>query len=421
MTKDFSDMMHLFACAALGKPIAQEITADIGDILKCAFEQNISALVFSAIKPLYEKGNITIDKEYYHRLRHFTLDVASRNIQRNQFMHGVFQQFQENNITYCVLKGELLSRFYHSPNLRISSDTDILIKKQDIKKIKRVLESMNFNIKPLSQTSHHIVAVHPVGGILELHLRLYDELFEDIWFNKCVAQKEPIMIVETSDGAKLPTLGVTDGLIFVTLHCIKHFLSCGMGIKQVMDTLMYMCAYKAQIDWERFWNHMTHLNYHTFVNHLIGIGKEHLLFSENDLFDCSYDKDLINGLLEDIDKGGAFGHEESERFSTYMRYTSERYNRFKAGEFKKYIRKWRFKNIIGAIFPNIKHLATKYPYLKRLPILYPISCLHRIISTGWNIIKKNTHTSKYTAVFGDKLENSTLNRRMSLIKKLDMI
>lgn len=421
MTKTFANMIHLFACAALGKQVSCDITADISEIIRYAYEQNVAAMVFTAMKPLYEKGCPTIDKTYYQQLRYYTLETGSKNIRRNQFMSNVFCQLQENKIDYIVLKGETISCLYNTPSLRISSDTDILIKKQDLKKIKKILTSLNFNIKPKNPTSHHIVAVHPIGGILELHMLLYDELFDDVWFDKYTKQQEPVMYITVSDGIQLPTLGVTDGLIFITLHCIKHFLSRGVGIKQVMDTLMYMHGYKDKIDWDRFWQLMIHLNYNNFVNHLIGIGKEYLMFSADDLPKCKYDMNLINDILTDIEKGGVFGYEEAERSGMYMRYTAKRYSRFKTGSFSKYIRAWRMKIIVNALFPHIHHMAEKYEYLKKWPILYPIAWFKRITLVLWRIFKSPSNIFKYKSVFADKVENDVFNKRMTLFKQLDMI
>jgi hypothetical protein len=340
---------------------------------------------------------------------------------RTTAVYHIIQKLEQNGIQCCVLKGEVVAELYHNPTCRVSSDTDILIDKELEKKAVKILEQNGFSVMSRSNTSHHVRATHPIAGLIELHIHLYDELFEYVWFNNNLPSVENKRRLKTEQGNYITTLGINDGLIFITLHCIKHFLSRGVGIKQVMDTLMYMHGYKDKIDWDRFWQLMIHLNYNNFVNHLIGIGKEYLMFSADDLPKCKYDMNLINDILTDIEKGGVFGYEEAERSGMYMRYTAKRYSRFKTGSFSKYIRAWRMKIIVNALFPHIHHMAEKYEYLKKWPILYPIAWFKRITLVLWRIFKSPSNIFKYKSVFADKVENDVFNKRMTLFKQLDMI
>lgn len=42
-----------------------------------------------------------------------------------------------------------------------------------------------------------------------------------------------------------------DHLIFLLLHAFKHFISSGVGVRQLCDIALWMRRFGAQIDWQR--------------------------------------------------------------------------------------------------------------------------------------------------------------------------
>ena len=193
-----------------------------------------------------------------------------------------------------------------------------------------------------------------------------------------ISNEEPYRKIKTQDGFELITLGVTDGLIFITLHYIA-FLTRGVGIRQLMDILLYMKQYKNRIDWGRFNRLMEHLKYKKFMENSIGIGVKYMNFKEEDLPSFSADDSLMLAILSDIEKGGVFGKNESGRKGFYLTYTKARSNASKKGIYNVYVRKLRILNIMKVIFPRYTSLKQKYTYIDKHLLLYPIAWIHRFV------------------------------------------
>lgn len=420
MIQAFADMIYLFSCGSLGISPKLNHVIDIDEICQQAVTQGVWHTVFLAINNLYEDGSLNIEHEVFNDLKHQTMAAVAINIKRLFMIHKLIQKLEYSGIKCCVLKGEVLSYLYNNPNCRISGDTDILIEIDKKDKAIKILTQFGFNVKPLNATSHHIVATHPVAGMVELHLHLHDELFEDVWFDNKMLNQEEYRIIKC-DGEGIPTLGITDGLIFVALHYIKHFLSCGVGIRQLMDILLYMKNYYTEIDWKRFNDLMEHLKYQKFIDNSVGIGVKYLNFNTEYLPKVTCDDSIMAKILYDIENGGVFGKNEDDRVGFYMQYTKARFNRFKNEDYHAYIKRWWRPNLIRVIFPHIKNLTIKFPYVKKTPLLYPVAWLHRIINLFIGFVKKEKSMNRYINTGEGFMENDVVKKRMDLIRELDMI
>ncbi|OQB14342.1 MAG: hypothetical protein BWY15_01199 [Firmicutes bacterium ADurb.Bin193] len=421
MTQSFEDMIYLFSCGAKGimPSIGHEI--NINEIYKYAKDQGVWQTVFVSLKKLCNDGELELDLDNFTAFKNQVLYMVASNAKRTLKIRSLIQAFEQSQIKYCILKGEVLAQLYHNPGLRSSGDTDILIDKADKKAALRALKSCGFDIEPQNATSHHIRATHPVAGLVELHLSLYDELFEDVWFDNKALNKEEYIRIKTDDGGEIQTLGITDGLIFVALHCTKHFLSKGVGIKHLMDILLYCEHYRNEIDWDRFNNLMKHLKFKKFIDNIFGIGVNYLNFNSESLPDHTCDAGIMSKILSDIERGGAFGKNESERKGFYLEYTKMRFKQFKSGDYNSYIKRWWAPNIIKALFPHIKDLAEKYPCLKKYPFLYPIMWINRVLRLIISFIKKEKSINTYLNLGKTPAESPIVKQRLDLIHELDMM
>jgi hypothetical protein len=150
-------------------------------------------------------------------------------------------------------------------------------------------------------TSNHVNAVHPVAGEFELHVSLYPETYESMWFHSATEKSEELIELVTDQQQRISTLGINDGLQFRTLHFIKHFLFEGAGIKQLMDILLYMSHYKNEIDWNAYNTLLKHLSFDKLMDHCIAIGTQYLGFADEELPAVQFDQTLMQKILDDME------------------------------------------------------------------------------------------------------------------------
>ena len=309
-------------------------------------------------------------------------------IQRTNHFLEVYKKLIEKNIKILVFKGIIFRNMYNNPDDRISSDEDILIKKEDYEKVKEFFLSEGFEFIDKGEECAYFSK--STGLCIEVSTSLFsheskayghlNKLFEDVFEKSIKINIDKIDIL---------TLSHEQHLIYIVFHNMKHFLTGGFGIRQVADFSKYIETYGEYINWEKFWSDLKDLNYDTFALNLIEISLRYLGFNDDKItypdnitsFDelKNSQKYYINSesLINDILDAGVFGASTMDRKHTALMTLD-------AVEDKKK------SNRLKAVFPNVNYLKDNYTYLQKYPILLPVAWGQRILS----YLKKNK-TSSY--------------------------
>ena len=309
-------------------------------------------------------------------------------IQRTNHFLEVYKKLIEKNIKILVFKGIIFRNMYNNPDDRISSDEDILIKKEDYEKVKEFFLSEGFEFIDKGEECAYFSK--STGLCIEVSTSLFsheskayghlNKLFEDVFEKSIKINIDKIDIL---------TLSHEQHLIYIVFHNMKHFLTGGFGIRQVVDFSKYIETYGEYINWEKFWSDLKDLNYDTFALNLIEISLKYLGFNNDKItypdnitsFDelKNSQKYYINSesLINDILDAGVFGASTMDRKHTALMTLD-------AVEDKKK------SNRLKAVFPNVNYLKDNYTYLQKYPILLPVAWGQRILS----YLKKNK-TSSY--------------------------
>ena len=310
-------------------------------------------------------------------------------IQRTNHFLEVYKKLSEKNIKILVFKGIIFRNMYNNPDDRISSDEDILIKKEDYEKVKEFFLSEGFEFIDKGEECAYFskstgLCIEVSTSLFSHESKAYGHLnklfFEDVFEKSIKINIDKIDIL---------TLSHEQHLIYIVFHNMKHFLTGGFGIRQVADFSKYIETYGEYINWEKFWSDLKDLNYDTFALNLIEISLKYLGFNDDKItypdnitsFDelKNSQKYYINSesLINDILDAGVFGASTMDRKHTALMTLD-------AVEDKKK------SNRLKAVFPNVNYLKENYTYLQKYPILLPVAWGQRILS----YLKKNK-TSSY--------------------------
>lgn len=419
MTRQFETMMYLFQCAARGKTVNIDKLSieDLKQIRLLAQQQQIWSMIYmmlinhSNIKEFFSSNDI-------NNCENNILYTATKKYQGKMFLDNILKKFIKNDIDAILLKGETLAELYKYPELRFSGDIDLLIRKEDEKKALEILIDNDFEIINRLNTEHDTKCIHKMLGVLELHVSLYDDYCEDIWFNGINSIEEKPVKFITSDGFEYTVLGYTDQLLFITLHFIKHFLSSGAGIRQLMDVLLYVETYGDKTDKTRYVSIMQHLKYDYFMDICMYIGENYLgsdkskLIYINGVADYSDEAQIV---LNSIEQTGLFGHNDLSFRQFHKLYTKERYNATFPGDYRSYIKNRKSKNsLLKIIFLDKNRLQEKYTYLRKHKYLIPIAWIHRCIRALFKLLKKEK-------IQEPMLSNIEYNQKLEMLNKLRMI
>ena len=409
MSRDFEDVLYLFSCGALGIEATINHSLNIQEIYNISCKQGIWGVVFIALKQLYGQNKIEIDKQILELWDNSFLSVAVKQLRKQNIINNVLCELKKNNIKAFVLKGDIVAQYYKEPLSRISSDTDIYVGRQQLEKAEKIFENCGFNVSARSPMEHHTVCNHPVGGSVDLHLTFHDDCFEEKFFKGYTEITETGLNYNIND-YKFLTLGATDNAIFLFLHLVKHFLSCGTGIRQIMDFLLFWKNNSQYINHSKFKQMLDDLGFSNIYIASVHIGLKYLQFTGADVetFEIVPNDFFANWLLLDIEQGGVFGKLEQRKLTFYYLFgdveMGESINKKIPQYLKLYMNTFKYS-----------YLSKKYVYVKKHKSLLPIAYINRIYDLILSVFRI-TVTIKKASI--DNSEYNNITNRMQIINKI---
>lgn len=394
MTQEFRDMLYLIGAEVSGKEYNPDHKLNIEGILRAAAVQGVRTLVFPQLEKLCPDECAKYTPAFWGEI--------GSGIRRNAFQLKTLSELKKKGIRVCLIKGLAAAAAYPHPEYRISSDTDILIDEKDEAAVLAFLKENGYSIEPRrSKNDHHTKACHPIGGLLEVHVRLYSFSTQKIILGGMELYGEEYKI-ESFDECEVYTLGTNDALMYLTAHYLKHLVDEGGGVRQMLDLLLYMKKYESEIDFEKYNSAMQALGYEKLIDVVKTTGA---LFWGMDF--PKEHRELCEELLTDSEEYGLFGHNAGEKNGFFSVYCECRGGKMKSGAVQFFggeqsRMKRLFPDAQGMVERGYKHADNK--------LLYPFCCIHRLFDKSFEMI------------FGKKKrENPQIEKRLDMMKKLGMI
>ena len=422
MTNEFKALMLLVGAAAQGKAL-QKLPDDLdwARIERLANEQAVQTLLGYALR-------LSPALDCPAELRESLVSQMRQEAFSNHaWKHSTLQLLAEMNaagIPALLIKGYAVADCYAAPDCRMSGDTDLLIEPKNEKRACAFMKANGFAVEHRWTNGHHDVCRHPQLGCVELHVMLYDEIVEDVWFGRMDGREfvsESAIEVATQDGS-YRTLGYTDHMIFLMLHLIKHFIMTGMSLRMMLDVALFFSHHAGRIDCARFWKTMESLKYGTIAQNILWAMVRY----------CGIDATSIPGLceacpkqvgmiLDDLENGGWLGKiDEKAREEGWYEYNRQLLmkNRSKA-QYLLFMLRWKIGAYLKALFPSRKTLAIRYPCVQKSALLIPLVWLHRLIFRGSRAVKKGALTTYI--ITDEKKIGTSAQERVQMFKNLGMM
>lgn len=377
------------------------------EILTLSKHHNIFPLVFEKAS---EIDSFRMIKEYPFYLTQ-VFSTIGLQIQHTDTFLKLYEAFLREDIHPIVVKGLICRSLYGEyQDHRPSSDEDIVIEIKDFEKVRHILEREGFVGNKDSFTEKQVEYLQEfsfynstVKFSIDVHVNLFgyknklrqkmNTYFGDIFCN--------YQNVEIS-GVLVRTLNHTEHLLYLMLHTFKHFTSSGMGVRHVLDVLMYIREYGEQCDWTYLNKVLKDVNAELFFSDLIHIGNKYLGFE----LSPNYEANCPEALLDDILFGGIFGN-STETLQTAGQIT------YAAMAGQGVDKSSGFMGHIKIIFPDKHQLMGRHPILAEKPWLLPIFWVQR-----WGrVLKRSKRNGMNVTSEGVKLGQ----QRVELLKKYKVL
>ena len=371
---------------------SESIKLDYQKLFDLANQHQVSALIYNQIYNFDD-----FPEEIKLRWKRDALKINAFQTRKTMKILQVYRQFLKQGLKVLIVKGLVCRSLYPQPDNRQSNDEDLYVRKEEYEAVKDILLKNNFTV--ISENDDVTTFIDPVSGLsIELHTALFSseskaygnyQRYFDQAFDEC--------IVHRIDGVEVYSLEYTQHLLFLILHFVKHFFHGGVGIRQVVDIVMYSEAYGDKVKWDRLYDILKDLNIYVLITSLFAMAHDQLEFDYTKIqVPEGIDKSDYQDLFDDIMDAGIFGQSSSERIHsatiTLNTISDEK------------------TSVLKSIFPSLKEMQGKYKYLNKYPVLLPFAYLSRIVNYKKNNSSKN---SQRTIEVG--------KQRIELLKKYRVI
>ncbi len=282
------------------------------------------------------------------------IGAQSVSLLENQRLEAdrLFADFEEAKIDYMPLKGILVQKLYPKENMRAMSDVDILVRREQYERIVPIMERAGFVQGEESDHEYHWMKdkVH-----IELHKSLMPSYHKSLYayFGDGWEKAAPV-----HRGACRYEMNDEDQFIYIFAHYAKHFRDGGIGTQHFTDLWVYRRA-KPDMDEEKIIAGIKALNFYEFYQNVMQAARA--WFQDEPL------TEKAEQITRETLSGGAYGKAKSRQNAEVVR------NFPKGGKSAKL--KW----LLRKIFPSYRNMCGKYPWLRRLPFLWPVSWVIRWI------------------------------------------
>lgn len=292
-------LLELIRKSLFGFDSTGPVDCDYYAVLKEAKQQTVLGLVFQYIPDLV----LSQDSEWKHIAEQQTAFFL-------QYLHEqdlVKHILDDANIPFVVIKGCASAIYYPDPSKRNMGDIDLLVRKEDYDRAKEILFAEGYcsnqkeNIRNITLKKHRIA--------IELH-RQFSSIDKDL--ESYVVDGMRNSEIRNIDGCVFPMLPKLANGIVLLDHMRQH-LKVGLGLRQVIDWMMYV---NTELD-DAFWNaEFKSVAKDTGLEKLALVAtqmcKKYLGLSERITWCLSADEGICDELINNLFDSGNFGIKRGE-------------------------------------------------------------------------------------------------------------
>lgn len=277
---------------------------------------------------------------------------------QSYYLDIIKNEFEENGIKYCVMKGPVIKKLYPSRDLRKSSDLDIFVEDKYTEKARDILEKLGFSTLNFDHRNAHDQYLIDKRINVEIHRRLISRRCP--WQKECQKIAERLLPVK---GKKYEyEMTKEDYYIYMIAHIAKHMQRKGAGIKMIMDVWIYLNYYKDTLNRALIDIYIHKCGLTKFERNIRRLCKFWFENGESD--------ELIDQMSSYVIGSGSFGsfeqldNEEAAKNSLYTANSSVS----------------KMVTCIRKFFLPYRKMRLQYTVLKKYSVLLPICWIHRGIN-----------------------------------------
>ena len=267
MTEQQSAFLKLLGEYLFEKPSDEDFEKYETELLRLSCVQNMLGICWSALRRRNKSSGV---------LESCKRAVIARSVlqaEKTACFLRLYRALSECGVKAVCVKGVTLRRLYPEPDLRPSSDEDLIIHESEMKLFSEVCEKCGFTIQ--TENENQITVYHPNNGLIVEAQKLFflpgDRISEQMngFFSESRERLKKTLI----DNAEITTLDETDNLLYLICHVLKHYIRSGFGIRQICDILVFCRTYYEEIDFGYVLKKLCEISADGFAADIFEIGR----------------------------------------------------------------------------------------------------------------------------------------------------
>lgn len=239
---------------------------------------------------------------------------ASSEIHENQMIayyaqytyveEELIKLFEDHAIPLVILKGLAAAVYYSEPHLRSFGDIDFFIPKLFVSQAKELMTKHGYKKTSQEKDEYRHIEYEKDGFFFELHHRFsYDDLDIDDYILDGIKERE----WKTIDDHTFPMLPpLSNGLVL--LYHMRSHLQKGLGLRQVIDWMMYVNAVVNDEYWDTIFGPVLEkIGLKTLATTTTLLCQKYLGLPKTIEWCKSADESLCDTLMENLLSSGNFG------------------------------------------------------------------------------------------------------------------
>lgn len=315
MTQTETIFFKILSAALWNRELGNISGVDWHAILKIAERMSVLPLVADVVIKNNCQGLTTAQ---IGTLQQFIYGSIRTHMKLNSVLFKVRKHLQDGGLKPVLLKGQGTATFYREPFLRQCGDIDLYIGQEYYQKaVDLMMQIVDNAWEEYSESDKHYHL--RVDGIdVEIHkisARMADSALSGVYsryeFEYLKSRTDTVKIMD--EDIAVPE--ITFNLLFTFYHAWYHFMSGGLGIRQVCDITLLLESNFNRIDHDRFKEMLVSLDLMEPWTIFMYIAVEYLgLEREKVLFYDKSRKTQADKMLSMILIEGNFGHYKNDSF-----------------------------------------------------------------------------------------------------------
>lgn len=303
MNESQKALCALLRTALWEEPYGTETEIPWQEVFQEADEQAVTLLFADILGKLPMPPEIS--EEWESRNERQYSDNMRLLYEQDEFRKGM----EEENIPFLILKGSAAAVYYPNPMLRTMGDVDVIVRREDLGKARAWMEKEGFfSLNPKDKDPREY-QYSKDGVPFELHSRfsIFNEREKDTlldgWIYEAAEQAEAGQM----DVYTFPMAGKTLNGLVLLAHVNQH-LEEGLGLRQIIDWIMYVKQELTDEKWESFRDKAEQLGMMKLAKASARAGQIYLGLPEKGYSWCmDLEPEICESLMEYIFECGNFG------------------------------------------------------------------------------------------------------------------